>query len=62
ALLKDSDVLIFDDSLSAVQVLEARDRCQAAESAPAAGLFLAKVFWTPEEWKTYQPLIPPFAL
>ena len=46
----------------AVRVLEAKDRCQAAESAPAAGLFLAKVFWKPEEWKTYQPLIPPFAL
>ena len=46
----------------AVRVLQAKDRCQAADSAPAPGLFLAKVFWAPGEWESYQPLIPPFTL
>ena len=32
----------------------------AADSAPAQGLFLAKVFFSPDEWQTYQPIIPPF--
>jgi tRNA pseudouridine38-40 synthase len=46
----------------ATRVLRACDRSQAADSAPAQGLFLARVFWAPDEWKSYQPLIPPFAL
>lgn len=44
------------------RVLAALNRCEAADSAPAKGLFLAKVFWQPDEWRTYQPLLPPFAL
>lgn len=43
-------------------VLQAKDRSQAADSAPAKGLFLAKVFWKQNEWKEYQPLLPPFML
>ena len=46
----------------AVRVMNAADRKQAADSAPAKGLFLAKVFWTPDEWKSYTPILPPFAL
>ena len=34
----------------------------AADSAPAKGLFLARVFWQPDEWKSYTPVLPPFAL
>lgn len=45
-----------------IRVLQARDRCQAADSAPANGLFLAKVFWEQGEWQQYQPLLPPFGL
>jgi tRNA pseudouridine38-40 synthase len=43
------------------RVLAARDRCAAADSAPAHGLFLAKVFFAADEWRAYQPLLPPFA-
>jgi tRNA pseudouridine38-40 synthase len=46
------------DTLS---VLAARDRCAAADSAPAQGLFLAKVFFDPDEWQSYTPLLPPFS-
>lgn len=42
-------------------VLEARDRCAAADSAPAQGLFLARVFLEPDQWEHYSPLLPPFA-
>ena len=31
------------------RILEARDRTQAPETAPPQGLFLMKVFYTPEE-------------
>ncbi|MBP5641379.1 MAG: tRNA pseudouridine(38-40) synthase TruA [Victivallales bacterium] len=44
------------------EVLASLNRCEAADSAPAKGLFLAKVFWEPDEWKSYEPLLPPFAL
>ena len=43
-------------------VLAALNRCEAADSAPAKGLFLAKVFWTPDAWRSYEPVLPPFAL
>ena len=43
------------------RVLEAKDRSRAADSAPAQGLFLAKVFFDPEAWRDYAPVIPPFA-
>ena len=46
----------------ATRVLAARDRSQAADSAPPQGLFLAKVFWNDDEWRHYEPLIPPFTL
>lgn len=42
-------------------ILAARDRCAAADSAPAQGLFLARVFWTADEWRTYTPKLPPFS-
>ena len=44
----------------AKEVLEAKDRRRAADSAPPQGLFLAKVFWQPDEWKEYTPVLPPF--
>ncbi len=44
----------------AARVLAGCDRSLAADSAPAQGLFLAKVFFSPDEWQTYQPIIPPF--
>lgn len=44
-----------------LRVLAARDRCAAAQSAPAAGLFLARVFFTAEEMASYAPTVPPFA-
>lgn len=44
----------------AIRVLESKDRRQAADSAPAKGLFLAKVFWSPDEWIDYTPKLPPF--
>lgn len=40
-------------------VLAARDRRAAADSAPAPGLFLAKVFFPPEDWRDYRPVLPP---
>ena len=46
----------------AVRVMNAADRRQAADSAPSKGLFLAKVFWTKDEWQSYKPVLPPFAL
>ena len=52
----------YADPEDTPRVLAALSRCEAADSAPAQGLFLAKVFWTPEEWKTYEPLLPPFSL
>ncbi len=42
-------------------ILDARDRCAAADSAPPQGLFLAKVFWTQDAWKDYTPKLPPFS-
>ncbi len=45
----------------ALRVLEGKSRSLAADSAPARGLFLAKVFYSPEEWRSYQPVLPPFA-
>lgn len=44
----------------ASRVLEGRHRCLAADSAPAQGLFLARVFFAPDEWQSYQPQLPPF--
>ncbi|NMA21833.1 MAG: tRNA pseudouridine(38-40) synthase TruA [Lentisphaerae bacterium] len=41
-------------------VLVAKDRSRAADSAPAQGLFLAKVFLQADEWCDYTPLLPPF--
>jgi len=43
------------------EVLAARDRCAAAQSAPAAGLFLARVFFSGAEMASYRPQVPPFA-
>jgi len=45
----------------AQRVLEGKNRSLAADSAPAAGLFLAKVFFDHTSWQTYQPTLPPFA-
>jgi len=41
-------------------VLAAQDRGAAADSAPPQGLFLARVFFQPDEWRHYRPLLPPF--
>ncbi len=41
-------------------VLAARDRGAAADSAPPQGLFLAEVFFNPDEVMAYRPLLPPF--
>ncbi|MBQ6470618.1 MAG: tRNA pseudouridine(38-40) synthase TruA [Victivallales bacterium] len=46
----------------ALSVLAACDRTHAADSAPAKGLFLARVFWEKEEWRGYEPVLPPFSL
>jgi tRNA pseudouridine38-40 synthase len=43
-----------------LDVLAAKDRCAAADSAPAEGLFLAKVFFEPDAWRDYVPILPPF--
>ena len=45
---------------STAAVLAAKDRSMAADSAPALGLFLAKVFFEPDAWRDYEPLLPPF--
>jgi tRNA pseudouridine38-40 synthase len=45
---------------SVLQVLAACDRGAAAQSAPAAGLFLARVFFDAAEMQAYEPLAPPF--
>ena len=42
-------------------ILDARNRRAAADSAPSQGLFLAKVFWSADEWKAYTPKLPPFS-
>ncbi len=42
------------------QVLAARNRGAAAQSAPAGGLFLARVFFEPREYEGYRPRVPPF--
>ncbi len=49
-------------SEDALAVLEARNRSAAADSAPSKGLFLARVFWKPDEWRTYEPVLPPFSI
>ena len=41
----------------AIRVMNAADRREAADSAPAKGLFLAKVFWSADEWNVDIPLI-----
>lgn len=46
----------------AKRVLAAKNRSAAADSAPAQGLFLAKVFLKPGEWQEYRPVLPPFQL
>ncbi len=43
-------------------VLQACDRGAAADTAPPQGLFLAKVFFAPDEWRAYVPPLPPFAM
>lgn len=42
------------------RVLAGKNRRLAADSAPAQGLFLAKVFMQPDEWRDYMPILPPF--
>jgi tRNA pseudouridine38-40 synthase len=43
-----------------LRVLASCDRGTAKLTAPAQGLFLEKVFFEPEAWKTHQPALPPF--
>jgi len=42
------------------EVLAAQDRSRAADSAPGQGLFLTRVFFDPDAWRNYEPLVPPF--
>ena len=35
------------------EMLEARSRCAARDTAPARGLFLMKVFYENREWEDY---------
>ena len=46
---------------SVLQVLAAVQRGAAAQSAPAAGLFLGRVFFSEAERLEYTPRLPPFA-
>lgn len=46
---------------TAHNVLAACDRRAAADSAPAQGLFLARVFFRAGAWESYAPRLPPFA-
>lgn len=41
-------------------LLAARKRDQDVQTAPAAGLFLGKVFFNDEEWRSYTPHLPPW--
>ncbi|MDT8389859.1 MAG: tRNA pseudouridine(38-40) synthase TruA [Lentisphaeria bacterium] len=41
-------------------LLAARERDQTVQTAPAAGLFLGKVFFRDDEWKDYIPRLPPW--
>ena len=41
-------------------MFEAKNRCAARDTAPACGLFLMKVFYTPDEWKTFHIAEPPW--
>ncbi len=42
------------------EILEARDRTCAPETAPPGGLFLMKVFYPPDRWEDFELLSPPF--
>ncbi len=42
------------------RILEARKRLAGRDTAPARGLFLMKVFYTPGEWDSYTPDPIPF--
>ncbi len=44
----------------ASRVLAGKNRSLAADSAPPQGLFLAKVFFNPDDWQSYVPTLPPF--
>ncbi len=44
------------------RILEARDRRAARDNAPGEGLFLLKVFYEPDLWKSFQLEQPPFFL
>jgi len=48
------------DHVAGVLTSDARPAC--VQTAPPQGLFLAKVFFGPDEWQTYEPLLPPFAV
>lgn len=41
-------------------LLAARKRDQDVQTAPAAGLFLGKVFFQDDEWRSYTPHLPPW--
>ena len=41
-------------------LLAARHRNQDVQTAPAAGLFLGKVFFQTDEWRHYTPHLPPW--
>ncbi len=44
------------------RILESGRRTARVKTAPPQGLFLARVFFDPGEWRNYQPLLPPFSV
>lgn len=44
-----------------VGMLAAAQRNAQVQTAPPQGLFLAKVFFDAEAWRSYTPILPPFA-
>ena len=41
------------------RLLAGGQRISKVKTAPAHGLFLARVFFSPEQWREYRPLLPP---
>lgn len=43
------------------RILSEGERTAKVKTAPPQGLFLARVFFNPREWRNYQPVLPPFS-
>ena len=44
------------------EMLASKDRSMAKDTAPACGLFLMKVFYEEDEWRSFDFNCPPFFL